>query len=106
MRFLSSIFFLSALCGNAFAIHLISTSPQVTELLFQLGKGKDIVATSALSDYPSEAKSLPVIGPLFMPSIERTFVFHPDWVILDDANLSPPYERALSASGQRYLKLR
>lgn len=85
---------------------LVSASPELTEILFQLGKGKDIVATSALSEFPAEAKALPEIGPLFMPSIERTMRLAPDWVLLDEQNLSPAYERALEASRIPALKVR
>lgn len=62
---------------------LISTSPQVTELMFQLGVGSDVVAASQPSDFPNEAKTLPSVGSLLMPSIEKTLRFKPDLVLGD-----------------------
>ena len=84
---------------------IVSTSPEVTELLFQLGKGGDIVATSAFSDYPEAAKQIPLLGPLYTPSIERTVALAPDWVLVDDSNLSPAYERALLTTHVRSMKI-
>ncbi|MBM4317429.1 MAG: hypothetical protein FJ116_08105 [Deltaproteobacteria bacterium] len=62
---------------------IITTSPTLTELIFQLGYGKTLVATSEFSDYPKEAKSLPTIGSLFYPSLEKIVRFSPDYVLVD-----------------------
>lgn len=65
------------------SVRLVSTSPQLTELLFQLGKGGDIVATPAFSFYPDAAKNIPLLGPLFFPGIEQTLRVKPTTVLLD-----------------------
>jgi ABC-type hemin transport system substrate-binding protein len=87
----AGIAFLSWICSSSIAGQkLVTTSPAVTELLFQLGYGDQIVAASEFSDYPEQAKLLPRIGSLFSPSIEQIVRLSPDWVILDDET-SPAY---------------
>lgn len=95
------------LCAIAIAapLRVISTSPEITELFFQLGKGSDLVATPEYSEFPPEALKLPVLGPLFSPSLEMTAKLAPDWVLLDEANLSPAYQRGLQSLGQKSLTL-
>lgn len=87
------------------APRIVSTSPELTELLFQLDKGGDVVATASFSEYPEAAKKLSTIGPLFAPSIERTLALAPDWVLLDATNPVPAFERALEATPARRLRL-
>jgi hypothetical protein len=106
MRWLACVLPLFLWGCPSFALRLVSTSPQATELLFQLGKGSDLVATSELSDFPSDAKKLPTVGPLFAPSVERTLALAPDWVVLDrSAAASPAYAHALEAQGIRSFEL-
>lgn len=89
--FLLSLLALPAAMGE----RVISTSPQLTEIMFQLGKGSDVVAASQGSLYPKEAQLLPMLGPLYMPSIELTVKLEPDWVLLDARALNHGYEQAL-----------
>lgn len=84
---------------------LVSTSPQVTELLFQLGRGQDCVATSHFSDYPEAAKSLPRIGPPFAYGVEAIARFSPDWVLTEPNAAPPGIERALAALGVRHFSV-
>jgi len=82
----------------AFALRLVSTSPQTTELLFQLGLGNQIVGAAVGSNYPAEAAQLPTIGLMFSPSTEKTLALQPDWVVLDTHNLNPAYAASLEAA--------
>jgi ABC-type hemin transport system substrate-binding protein len=80
---------------------VVSTSPEVTELVFQLGGEKSLVGTSQFSDFPPAAKKLPTIGPLFSPGIEKTFRLNPDWIIGDRESANPSFlktARALNIS--------
>lgn len=88
------------------ALRVISTSPQVTELLFQLGKGKDVIATTQFSDHPEEAKALPRIGPFFMPGIEATLRLAPDWMILDGSLPNVIFLHALESLNIPHLSLK
>lgn len=43
-------------------MRIVSLAPSNTEILFRLGSGDQIVATTSLSDYPEEAVSKPGLG--------------------------------------------
>lgn len=89
--------------SNALALRLVSTSPQNTEWLFQLGQGDRLVATSSFSEYPSEAAKLPTLGPLFMPALEKTLRLRPDLVVIDKFTTPLSYEQGLGATGTKVM---
>jgi iron complex transport system substrate-binding protein len=55
--------------------------PSVTDTVFALGSGDDVVAVSDYTTYPPEALKKPSIGSLVKPSIETILSFHPDLVL-------------------------
>jgi iron complex transport system substrate-binding protein len=60
---------------------IISLSPSITEIIYALKKGDELVATSTYSLYPKEAKKLPVIGGYENPNLEKIISFHPTLVV-------------------------
>ncbi len=79
----------------------MATSPQTTELLFQIGLGQWVVGTSSGSQYPAQAGLLPTIGPLFAPNLEKAIALKPDLLILDTHNLNSAFAASLQALGIR-----
>ena len=65
-------------------LRVISLSPSLTELVFQLGKGSSLVGRSTVCDYPAEVTKLPVAGNFADPDIERVLKLKPDVVITND----------------------
>ena len=59
------------------AERIISLAPNLTELLFAAGAGNKIVATVRYSDWPAEAKSIPLIGDSFNLDIEAILRLQP-----------------------------
>jgi iron complex transport system substrate-binding protein len=55
--------------------------PSVTDTVFALGSGDDVVAVSDYTKYPPAALKKPSIGSLIKPSIETILSFHPDLVV-------------------------
>jgi ABC-type Fe3+-hydroxamate transport system substrate-binding protein len=55
--------------------------PSITDTVFALGSGDDVVAVSDYTKYPPEALKKPSIGSLVKPSIETILSFHPDLVL-------------------------
>jgi iron complex transport system substrate-binding protein len=55
--------------------------PSVTDTVFALGAGDDVVGISDYTKYPAEALKKPSIGDLVKPSIETILSLHPDLVI-------------------------
>ena len=60
---------------------IVSLSPHLTELLFDLGVGQTVVGTVSFSDYPNSAKSIPRIGDASALNLERIIQMEPDLVI-------------------------
>ncbi len=55
--------------------------PSITDTVFALGSGEDVVAVSDYTTHPPEAVKKPSIGGLVKPSIETILSFHPDLVL-------------------------
>lgn len=55
--------------------------PSITDTVFALGSGDDVVAVSDYTTYPPAALKKPSIGSLVKPSIETILSFHPDLVL-------------------------
>ena len=62
-------------------IRIVSVSKHLTELLFALGKGHDIVACDLTSSYPDSAKLLPTVGYHRALNAEGIISMKPDIVI-------------------------
>jgi iron complex transport system substrate-binding protein len=60
---------------------VICLMPTVTDTVFALGAGDDVVAISDYTKYPAEALKKPSIGDLIKPSIETILSLQPDLVI-------------------------
>jgi ABC-type Fe3+-hydroxamate transport system substrate-binding protein len=60
---------------------IVCLVPSVTDTVFALGAGDDVVAISDYTTYPPEALKKPSIGGLVKPSIETILSYHPDLVI-------------------------
>ncbi|HPP52633.1 MAG TPA: helical backbone metal receptor [Thermoguttaceae bacterium] len=60
---------------------IVSLAPSVTETLFALGLGDRVVGVSRFCNWPTEVQSLPQVGGLFDPNLERIVRLAPDLVI-------------------------
>jgi iron complex transport system substrate-binding protein len=63
------------------ARRIIALSPHITELLFAIGAGKQVVGAVAYSDYPAEASTIPRVGDASRIDMERLMVLQPDLVV-------------------------
>ncbi len=61
---------------------VISIGPNITEIIFALGKSDKMVGRSEYCDYPEEAKSIESVGAIEDPSIEKITELRPDLVIV------------------------
>ena len=55
--------------ARAQARRIVALAPSVTETLFAVGAGADVVGVSDLSDYPAEAKRIDRVGSYMMLAI-------------------------------------
>lgn len=60
---------------------IISLVPNVTEILFAIGAGPQVIAVSTYDVEPPAVRSLPTVGALIDPDTERIIALRPDLVI-------------------------
>ena len=75
---------LSLCCQTALATpqRIVSLAPHITELLFSIGAGPQIVAPDDASDWPVEAKRLPHVANYQSINLERLLAMEPDLVVV------------------------
>ncbi len=61
---------------------IICLIPAVTEMLFAMGGGADVIGVSTYDHYPPEATTRPRLGALIDPDIERILSLRPDLVVV------------------------
>jgi len=76
---------------------LVSLSPAITETLFAIGAGAQLVGVSNYCDYPEEAKKLPRVGSALTPSYEAIVRLRPSLILTEAADSAP--RRELTALG-------
>lgn len=67
--------------GFAAQQRIVSLIPAVTEMLFAIGAGPQVIGVSTFDDFPAEVKSRVAVGGLFDPNFERILSLRPDLVI-------------------------
>ena len=60
---------------------IVSLVPALTETLFAIGAGSQVVGISSFDTYPPEVRLLPRVGALLDPDTERILALRPDLVI-------------------------
>jgi iron complex transport system substrate-binding protein len=60
---------------------IVSLIPAVTEMLFAIGAGAQVVGVSSFDTYPADVNSRVKVGGLFDPNYERILSLRPDLVI-------------------------
>lgn len=61
---------------------IVSTAPSITEALFALGLGDEVVGVSRFCDFPAVVQKLPKVGTYLAPDAEAIARLAPDLVIL------------------------
>src|SRR6266545_6099078 len=56
---------------------IVCLAPSITDTVYAIGAGADVVAISDFTLYPAEALQKPSIGGVLRPSLERIAVLHP-----------------------------
>jgi iron complex transport system substrate-binding protein len=80
LRYLAALIF----CAAALAAqsHIVSTSPGLTEILFALGLGNQVVGVSEYCVFPEAAKSKPKVGNFLQPNLEAIAALKPNVVYI------------------------
>jgi iron complex transport system substrate-binding protein len=75
---------------------IVSLVPALTEMLFAIGAGPQVVAVSSFDTHPPEVTRLPRVGALLDPDVERVLSLTPDLVAIygSQVDLRRQLERA------------
>ncbi|MBV8750001.1 MAG: ABC transporter substrate-binding protein [Candidatus Eremiobacteraeota bacterium] len=78
------------------AKRIVALVPSMAEELFAVGAGDRVVGVSTYSDFPAEAKRLPVVASFASVNVERIVALHPDLVlgIVSQAAMTRDLQRA------------
>lgn len=64
------------------AQRIVSLAPNLTELVYSIGAGQQLVGVSAWSDFPREVLNLPVVGDAFTVDQEQLRLAAPDLLLV------------------------
>jgi iron complex transport system substrate-binding protein len=75
---------------------IVSLVPALTEMLFAIGAGPQVVAVSSFDEFPAEVKKLPRVGALLDPDTERILALRPEMVVIyaSQTDLQEQFARA------------
>jgi iron complex transport system substrate-binding protein len=99
----------AALCLLTFALvspaiaaapmRIVSLAPSVTETLFALGAGPEVVGVSQYCDYPPQVRDLPRVGSFLTPNLEAIIALRPTLVVGLELSSDVRQIRALNSMG-------
>jgi iron complex transport system substrate-binding protein len=78
------LFSLAERGGTEVPLRIVSLNPATTELIFDLGKGDQIVGTSEWSDVPAAAKKVPRVGSYVHPNFEQISRLRPELIVYSE----------------------
>jgi iron complex transport system substrate-binding protein len=87
------------------ADRIVSLVPSVTETLFALGLGDEVVGVSSYDDCPPEVRRLPRVGSFLTPNLEAIAALHPTIVMGRGISSNQRELHALRALGYETLMI-
>jgi iron complex transport system substrate-binding protein len=83
---------------------IVSLVPALTEMLYAVGAGPQVVGVSSYDEFPPEVKKLPRVGALLDPDVERILALRPDLVLTYGSQTS--LETQMARAGIRIFSYR
>jgi iron complex transport system substrate-binding protein len=80
-------------------MRIVSLAPSVTETLFALGAGSEVVGVSQYCDYPPQVRDLPRVGSFLTPNLEAILALRPTLVVGLELSSNLRQIRALNSMG-------
>lgn len=69
-------------CSAQSPRRIISLVPSLTEMVYAIGGGSQVIGVSSYDEFPPEVKALPRVGALLDPDVERILALRPDLVLV------------------------
>ncbi len=86
-------------------LRIISLAPNITEILFALELGDNIVGVTSFCNYPPEARSKPVIGSTTQINLEEIITLEPTIAFSTSSNLHQSFRSRLEDIGCKSVTL-
>ena len=80
-------------------MRIVSLAPSVTETLFALGAGPEVVGVSQYCDYPPQVRDLPRVGSFLTPNLEAIIALRPTLIVGLELSSDVRQIRALNSMG-------
>lgn len=74
---------------------VISLAPNLTEIVYAVGAGGQVVGNTTYCNYPPEAKDVAKVGDTLQPSIERILALRPQLVLVSTASQLEAFTKQL-----------
>ena len=74
---------------------IVSLAPNLTEIVYAVGAGDQLVGDTEYCDYPAEAKKVAKIGDTMHPSVERIIALKPQIVLVSTASQLEAFTKQL-----------
>ena len=84
LRGWGTLVFFGVCCNLSVAVggeRIATLSPHLTEMVFDLGRGQQLVGVSRFSDHPPAALELPIIGDALQINLELIIELNPDQIL-------------------------
>ncbi|HET6893249.1 MAG TPA: cobalamin-binding protein [Pyrinomonadaceae bacterium] len=78
---------------------VVSLAPNLTEIIYAVGAGEQLVGNTTFCDYPEAARTVPKVGDTLQPSIERILSLKPQVVLVSTASQLEAFTRKLAEHG-------
>ncbi|OYY75248.1 MAG: hypothetical protein B7Y40_02220 [Gammaproteobacteria bacterium 28-57-27] len=91
----------SPFCLSQPAQRIVSLAPHLTEMVFAVGAGAQLVGVVDHSDFPPAARTLPHLGSYHQPDMEKLLSLKPDLVLAWHSGASPAVLDTLHRLGLR-----
>lgn len=66
---------------------VVSMAPNITEIVFAIGKGSSLVGRTDYCNYPEEAATVEAIGDIMTPNVEKIVAQEPDLVLISGTTM-------------------
>jgi iron complex transport system substrate-binding protein len=86
------------------ARRIVSLVPALTEMLFAIGAGSQVIGVSSFDEFPADVANLPRVGALIDPDTERILSLRPDLVVVYGSQAEQ--ERQFTRAGIRTFSYR
>lgn len=85
-------------------IRIVSLAPNVTEIIYALGAGDELVGRTDYCNYPEQALDLPSVGMLWQPNFELIVSLEPS-IVVASSIMDPDFIAKLNDSGIKTIQI-